>query len=138
MNRWRVLLRRPWTLAFTVLVMVGVAVRLATIDTGASPTLIKPDSVSVTVNSRVIEVGFPWVGNGFCDGQFTVEVHESANEVTVGQVADHGHRGGPCAGIGHEGGHAFVDVTLAVPLGTRPVIRAIDGVPLSVQGSTSG
>lgn len=119
-----------------MLVVAGVAVCLATVDTRTRPTLIKPDSVILMADSHEIEVGFPWIGTEYCVGQFTVEVHESPTEIAIGQVADHGHRGGPCAGIGHEGDHAYVDVTLAAPLGSRPVVRTIDGTRLSVQAPT--
>jgi hypothetical protein len=41
MSRWQLPVRRPWSLVFMVLVVAGVAARLATIDKSSSPTLIK-------------------------------------------------------------------------------------------------
>ncbi len=103
-------------------------------ETAAS---IRPDGVLGTSGSTSIAIQFPWSTAGFCFGQFSVQVHETATTVTVDDVVNHG-RGSNCAGIGSDGKHATVDVRLSMPLGDRPVVRSADGATLPLRSPSSG
>jgi hypothetical protein len=80
----------------------------------------------------VIAILFPWPGDGYCSGQFSVSATETEEEVRVSDVISREYRGGSCAGLGTVGGMAGADLTLAAPLGQRKVVRASDGVTLTV------
>jgi len=71
-----------------------------------------------------LTVLFPWPENGFCAGQFTVQVHETPTSVLVDQVKSSAPKR-ICPDIGG-GGRLPVAATLSQPLGTRSVVRASD------------
>ena len=78
-------------------------------------------------------VEFLWPHDGFCSGQFTVNVTETLTEVRVGEIlSQEPNRGQACGGIGTGGTFAVTTVRLATPLGGRVVVRAGDSQPLPV------
>lgn len=84
-------------------------------------------------DARMMTVEFPWPHDGYCSGQFTVNVTETPTEVRVGQVvSQEPNRGQACGGIGTNGTFAVTFVRLAIPLGGRAVVRAGDSQPLPV------
>lgn len=78
-----------------------------------------------------VSILFPWPGEGFCSGQFSVSAAETDQEVRVSDVTSREYRRGTCAGVGTTGGVAGVALTLARPVGQRVVVRASDGEPLA-------
>jgi len=137
MVNWR---SRRWWLAslLGLLAVAALTMRVAyLIHQPTQPTLIAPLSVVGEPGSTNLTVVFPWLQQGFCVGQFSVAVHESATTVAVSDVVDHGP-GPVCGGIGTEGGVASVDVTLSTPLGKRHVVRATDGSVLHVASPPAG
>lgn len=75
-------------------------------------------------------VVIPWSEDGYCLGQFRVDVVETDREVRIGTVHSRDKRNAPCAGVGTVDGRAFVAVTLSRPLGDRQVVRESDGAAL--------
>ena len=137
MVNWRG--RRRW-LASVVGLLAVAALTVRVVDLihqPEPPTYIAPSSVVGEPGSTNLTVVFPWLQQGWCVGQFSVAVHESATAVAVGDVLVHGP-GSACAGIGSNGVVASVDVTLSTPLGKRRVIHATDGAVLQVVSPATG
>lgn len=80
----------------------------------------------------VLMVRFAWPEPGFCPGEFSVSASETGGVVTVSQVTRAASPlfGGSCAGLGTVDQQASVAVTLTEPVGTRRVVRAVDGQEL--------
>src|SRR5690348_9691288 len=84
---------------------------------------------------RVLEIGAAWTQEGWCLGQFHVNVEETDILINVGRVVEREYINGNCAGVGTVDGLGWATVTLKAPLGKRAVLRASDrvGLPMHVR-----
>jgi hypothetical protein len=90
--------------------------------------------VAYAVSGSDLILFFPFDGDGYCLGQFTAAVQETAEVVEVGDVEEAPVRGEQaCAGVGTVGSTASVALPLARPLGERTVIRKTDGSRLRLR-----
>lgn len=86
-----------------------------------------------SANSSRLLVAFPWKGHEFCEGDLEASVTETATEVLVHpseRILPPLGRVGPCFGRGVEGGVVRISVDLSRNLGSRRVIRSVDGLEL--------
>jgi hypothetical protein len=125
---------KRWFGILGILSIVLAAIMLATVALNRlGTTRIEPQDYALLGEGGdplVVMVGFPWAEDGFCSGQFTIEVTETATEIRVGAVVSRNVHIGACAGIGTLDGRAAVGAFLSAPLGDRRVIRASDGAEL--------
>jgi hypothetical protein len=97
------------------------------------PVMEPQPAIAYNVYESDLILFFPFDGDGYCLGQFTAEVKETAQTVEVGDITEPPVQGGgACAGVGTVDATASVVLPLAQPLGTRAVLRKSDGsrVPL--------
>ncbi|GAB2577445.1 hypothetical protein Aab01nite_11680 [Paractinoplanes abujensis] len=126
----------PWAVVTGVVAAALVVVagpRLLTTETRIEPQVVR--LLGSGGDPLVLMVGFRWIEEGFCDGQFTVEAVETTTTVTIGTVVSRERDGMMCAGLGTVDEMAWVDVNLRAPLGTRSAVRSSDGVTLALRPS---
>lgn len=112
----------------TSLPVEGQADRLGASPPPMMPVMEPQRAVAYTVHESDLILFFPFDGDGYCLGQFTAEVQETAEVVEVGDITEPPVKGGgACAGVGTVDSTASVFVPLSQPLGTRTVIRKADG-----------
>lgn len=129
-----------WTVAVLagVLLVVGTAVALSAGDwISPGETRHQPTGIAFLGQGGdplVILVEFDWPHDGWCSGQFTVGAAEDATQVRIYEVVSRTVRpGASCAGLGSDGVHAYADLTLAAPFGTRTAVRASDDMTLPIR-----
>ncbi|MEU8075050.1 hypothetical protein AB0B31_06325 [Catellatospora citrea] len=107
-------------------------------DPGAVVTQHQPQEVRVSeTQPELLKVGVAWGEDGYCSGQFSLPVTETATEVRLGTVTSRAYPGGSCAGLGTWDGMAWETVRLGGPLANRVVVRDTDGVRLPVYDESS-
>jgi len=102
--------------------------------TGVIETAMQPQAVRLGADRQTISVGVTWLENGWCLGEFEANATETSSEIGVAVIHKQFPHGGNCAGVGTVYNTAWADVALKAQVGTRSVVRLIDGVPLPVLG----
>jgi len=98
---------------------------------GNKTSWIRPSAYTTsTTATPTLTVIFPWNENGFCYGQFSVNVEETETSVLVDDVESRSAHH-DCADIASGGRVATVIASLARPLAGRSVVRADDLHPLA-------
>src|ERR1700680_3578179 len=98
--------------------------------TGVIETAMQPQAVRLGADRQTISVGVTWLENGWCLGEFEANATETSSEIGVAVIHKQFPHGGNCAGVGTVYNTAWADVALKAQVGTRSVVRLIDGVPL--------
>jgi hypothetical protein len=101
---------------------------------GVIETRVRPVAFVQAGVPTQLSVAVEWSEDGYCIGQFSVEVLESRSDVRISDVVSRAERNywsdTACAGVGAVDGLAWVEVQLIEPLGGRRVVDD-DGVELA-------